>query len=162
MDLEAMHLTQQTIPTLAENLAFDEAMLVHGEETGKEFLRVWEWPRFAVVLGAGGILADDVNLAECQADGVEIARRSSGGGTVLIGQGCLLFSLVLPFDRSNDLCDVRRSYPWILDRVLDNLPLTRAELALNGSSDLNFADRKYSGNDQHRKRTHLLHHGTLV
>ena len=35
-------------------------------------------------------------------------------------------------------------------------------MALQGTSDLALNDRKFSGNAQQRKRTHLLHHGTLL
>src|SRR5436189_5062888 len=82
-----------TAPTLNENLALDEALLL-AAEAGKrgEVLRFWEWPMPAVVLGAGGSLTIDVNEQACQVDGVPIHRRASGGGTVLLGRGCLLFS----------------------------------------------------------------------
>ena len=65
------------------------------ERRGREVLRFWELPTLAVVLGSGGSVAIDVNVAACDADGVPILRRASGGGTVLLGPGCLCFSLVL-------------------------------------------------------------------
>ncbi len=99
-----------TLPSLAENLALDEALLLHAEEgDGGEVLRVWSWPTFAVVLGAGGVIADDVHEANCQADGVPIARRSSGGGTVLLGPGCLCLSLV-PRDESCPRTDANQPF----------------------------------------------------
>ncbi|HEV3117610.1 MAG TPA: lipoate--protein ligase family protein, partial [Gemmataceae bacterium] len=84
-----MYLLDLTLPTIAENLALDEALLLEAEAGGAEVLRFWEWKRPAVVLGAGSRLADDVDEAACHADGVPILRRSSGGGTVLLGSGCL-------------------------------------------------------------------------
>src|SRR5262245_36170851 len=89
----------RTLPTLAENLALDEALLIAAEAGGPEVLRLWRWPAPAVVLGAGGRLADDVRADACAADGVPVRRRSSGGGTVLLGPGCLCYSLVLGMDR---------------------------------------------------------------
>jgi lipoate-protein ligase A len=151
-----------TLPTLAENLALDEALLLDAEAGGPEVLRVWQWPTPAVVLGAGGRIADDVHEDACRADGVPILRRSSGGGTVLLGPGCLLFSLVLRFDRDLALTDLHASYRYILCRIVRGLQPQMAELAVQGSSDLTLADRKFSGNAQQRKRTHLLHHGTLL
>src|SRR5919204_2769429 len=111
-----------TLSTLAENLALDEALLLEAEAgRGGEVLRVWEWPTPAVVLGAGGVVADDVDVAACAADGVPLARRSSGGGTVLLGRGCLLYSLVLRYDRAPDLLAIGPSYRWILGCVADAL-----------------------------------------
>src|SRR5437764_716289 len=74
----------RTLPLLAENLALDEALLLEAETGGPEVLRVWQWPSSAVVLGAGGRIADDVCEERCRADGVPLARRASGGGTVLL------------------------------------------------------------------------------
>src|SRR4051794_8509460 len=93
-----------TLPTLAENLALDEALLLEAESgQGGEVLRVWEWPTYAVVLGAAGKVADDVDTTACAADGIPLGRRSSGGGTVLLGPGCLLYALVLRYDRAPEL-----------------------------------------------------------
>jgi lipoate-protein ligase A len=152
-----------TLPTPAENLALDEALLLAAEAgEGGDVLRLWEWPALAVVLGAGCRLAEDVDEAVCRADGVPILRRSSGGGTVLLAAGCLCFSLVLRFDRHPALTEIPTSYVYILDRVLEALAglLPTAERA--GTSDLAAEGRKFSGNAQQRKRTHLLHHGTLL
>ena len=41
-----------SLPTLAENVALDEALLLEAEAGGPALLRVWEWSQFAVVLGA--------------------------------------------------------------------------------------------------------------
>ena len=55
-----MHRLDLTLPDLAANLALDEALLL-AAEAGQfgEVLRFWEWPSPAVVLGAGGRIADD-------------------------------------------------------------------------------------------------------
>jgi lipoate-protein ligase A len=157
-----MHLVERTLPDLVENLALDEALLLDAEAGGPEVLRLWRWPAHAVVLGAGGRIVDDVHEEACQADGVPIHRRSSGGGTVLLGPGCLLFSLILRFDRDPALTDLHASYRYILGRILAGLAPFASPLSLQGSSDLTLAGRKFSGNSQQRKRTHLLHHGTLL
>jgi lipoate-protein ligase A len=150
-----------TLATAEENLALDEALLLEAEAgRAGEVLRLWEWPTSAVVLGSGCKLADDVDDDACRADGVPILRRSSGGGTVLLGQGCLCFSLVLSFTRSPELADIRPSYRVILARVAEALGIPEVEQA--GISDLAIAGRKFSGNAQQRKRHHLLHHGTIL
>jgi lipoate-protein ligase A len=151
-----------TLPTPAENLALDEALLLAAEANGGEVLRVWEWPRPAVVLGSGGKIADDVDTAACQADGVPVLRRSSGGGTVLLGSGCLLYSLILDTERAGELGDIRRSYASILTRVRRALLPESAGAEVCGISDLAIGERKFSGNAQQRKQRHILHHGTLL
>ena len=85
-----------------------------------------------------------------------LARRSSGGGTVLLGPGCLLYSLVLRYDRAAELRDIRKSYHWILGHVTEALP----GVTVAGPSDLAVGGRKIGGSAQQRKRDHLLHHGS--
>jgi lipoate-protein ligase A len=158
-----MQLLDRTLATLAANLALDEALLLDAEAgRADEGLRFWEWPQPAVVLGSGCVLADDVDEAACRADAVPILRRSSGGGTVLLGAGCLCYSLILAYDRSPLLCDVRPSYVYILERIREALAGILPDLELAGTSDLATGDRKVSGNAQQRKRHFLLHHGTLL
>jgi lipoate-protein ligase A len=151
-----------TAATLNENLALDEALLLAAEagEAG-ECLRFWEWPAHAVVMGAGGSITIDVNEVSCRADGVPLHRRASGGGTVLLGRGCLLFSLVLAYGRAVELREVNPSYRWILGRIREALR-SFGPLELAGTSDLASEGRKVSGNSQQRKARHVLHHGTLL
>lgn len=158
----AITLLDHTAPTPDEDLALDEALLLAAEagEAG-EVLRFWEWPTPAVVLGAGGSVRIDVNEAACRADRVALHRRASGGGTVLLGRGCLLFSLVLAYDRAPELRDVNASYRWVLGRVRDALRPVAALDAV-GTSDLAWAGRKVSGNAQQRKARFVLHHGSLL
>lgn len=152
-----------TLPTLAENLALDEALLLEAEAAdGGDLLRFWEWPAPAVVLGAGCRLAEDVDEAACRADGVPILRRASGGGTVLQGSGCLSYSLILAYDRAPELGAIRPSYTFILERVRDALADLLPGIEVAGISDLVASGWKFSGNAQQRKRLALLHHGTLL
>jgi lipoate-protein ligase A len=158
-----MRLLDLALSTLPENLALDEALLLQAE-TGQvqEVLRFWEWPEPAVVLGAGGQFAQEIELAICQEANVPIWRRASGGGTVLLGRGCLCFSLVLAYERSPELRDIRRSYRFILERLSEALDGVLPEIGRAGTSDLAAGGLKFSGNAQQRKRHCLLHHGTLL
>lgn len=157
-----MRLLTLSLPDPAENLALDEALLVAAEAgTGGPVLRLWEQPGYAVVVGSGGSVGIDVNAAACAADGVPVLRRSSGGGTVVLGPGCLCFGVVLPYAAAPGLGEIPASNRYVLGRVLSALrPVVGAAVA--GTSDLAVNGAKVSGNAQQRKRTHFLHHGTLL
>ncbi|MCI0682300.1 MAG: lipoate--protein ligase family protein [Gemmataceae bacterium] len=157
-----MNLLELTLPALADNLALDEALLLDAEAGGPETLRFWEWPRPAVILGAGGKRADETHADMCERDGVPIVRRSSGGGAVVLGSGCLNYSLVLAYDRDPALGDLHASYCFILGKLADALAPLVPGIGCAGISDLAAGGRKCAGNAQQRKRTHLLHHGTLL
>jgi len=152
-----------TLDSLAENLAFDELLVVNAEAgAAGEILRVWEQRDYAVVMGAGCRIAEDVDMTQCRADQIPILRRSSGGGTVLLGPGCLSYSLVLSLETDAALRGIRSSYAWILARNSTALSSLHAGVHQAGISDLAIGDRKFSGSAQQRKRAYLLHHGTLL
>jgi lipoate-protein ligase A len=158
-----MRFLDLTLATVAENLALDESLLLEAESGHVgEVLRLWEWTEPAVILGSGCRLAEDVDKAACLAGGVPILRRASGGGTVLLGRGCLCYSLVLSYDRSSALGAIRSSYIYILERIRDALSGVAQGITGAGTSDLAVGGRKFSGNAQQRKRSVLLHHGTLL
>lgn len=160
--IRLMHYLNLTLSEPAANLALDEALLLDAEEGhGGEVLRLWELPAHTVVLGSAGKLAEDVNEAACRRDGVPILRRCSGGGTVLIGPGCLCYSLVLALDRPR-MKDITHSYAVIMDRLVAALAPLAPGIARAGCSDLAVEDWKVSGNSQRRMRSFLLHHGTML
>jgi lipoate-protein ligase A len=132
-----MLLLDLTLPTAAENIALDEALLIAAEErSGGEVLRFWEQATPAVIVGAGGSVAIDVNVAACERDGIPILRRSSGGGTVLLGRGCLCFSLILAYDRAAGLDQIAPSNKYVLGRMLTALQVAAPTASIEGTSDL--------------------------
>jgi lipoate---protein ligase len=148
----------------ASNLACDEALLElceGNEEDG--LLRVWEPDHYFVVLGYSNKVASEVYVTACEAKGIPIFRRFSGGGAVLQGPGCLNYSLVLRNERLGIPADLTASYRFILERHLKFCASQSAEtIQIQGISDLALDGRKFSGNAQHRKRFCSLFHGTFL
>ena len=107
-----------TLATPAENLACDEALLDSCEEghCAGEILRFWEPQRHFVVVGYANKVATEVNVAACEARGIPILRRCSGGGTVLQGPGCLNYSLILKIDAAGPLHSIASTNRFIMDR----------------------------------------------
>ncbi len=158
-----MQLHDLSLPTPAENLAGDEAFLNDCENSNGASLRFWESPMTFVVVGYGNEIAREVNLAACAADGVPVLRRCSGGGTVLQGPGCLNYSLVLNIASDAALATVSGANGYILHRTSAALAgLLGEPVERCGDTDLVWRGRKFSGNAQRRRRTHLLFHGTLL
>lgn len=161
-----MNLVELTLPIPKENLRFDDHLLERLEQAqragtdGSDTLRFWEIPTLAVVVGRSGNIAKDVYANACAAKGVPLLRRTSGGGAVVLGPGCLCFSLVLSMNRHPELVSVRRSYEIILGKVIEALGCP--EVKMRGLSDLVFQERKISGNAQRRTGRALLHQGTML
>ncbi|WP_254507901.1 lipoate--protein ligase family protein [Anatilimnocola floriformis] len=159
-----MQLLDLTLPTAAENLALDEALLesVDDQPGAAELLRVWECPQWAVVLGRSGKVAEEV--FESRAGDVPILRRTSGGGTVLLGPGCLMYSLRLSYERRPHLRALDQAHHEVLTTLAAalNRKLPDANVRPRGTSDLAIGERKFSGNSLRCKRNFLLYHGTLL
>jgi lipoate-protein ligase A len=142
-----------TLPTPAENLACDEALLDLCEENGGEgFLRFWEARAHFIVLGYSNKARTEVHLDRARQDGVPVLRRCTGGGAVLQGPGCLNYSLILPIT-----APIPETNVTIMQR---HAKAIGGEV--RGHSDLTLGDLKFSGNAQRRKRRYLLFHGSFL
>ena len=171
-----------TLPTPAENLALDEALLEWAEENDPqiEFLRLWESPAPLVVVGRSSRLHLEVHESACTECGIPVLRRSSGGAAIVAGPGCLMYAVVLSLDLRPELRDIHQAHSFVLGRLAEGLRACGFPVEQAGTSDLVFADvetgvspvfqdageppapRKFSGNSLRVKRTHLLYHGTLL
>ena len=161
--MPSFRLLDLTLPSPAENLALDEALLDEMDEQGGDpVLRFWESDRHFVVLGLSCRLTDDVDIGTCRKDNVPVLRRASGGGTVLLGPGCLSYALVLPLALHGELADIRSTNHFVLERMAKALNRWEPAIAFRGISDLAIDGVKISGNAQRRKRQALLFHGTIL
>jgi lipoate---protein ligase len=163
-----------TLPTPAENLALDEALLNWAEEENPEweFLRIWESRQPMVVVGRSTRVHQEVDEVACRERSIPILRRASGGATIVAGPGCLMYAVVLSYTLRPELKDIRRAHAFVLGRIADALRASAVvvgEVAQAGTSDLvliardaQSSSRKFSGNSLRAKRTHLLYHGTLL
>ena len=155
-----------TLPTPAENLACDEALLDLCEAGfAHEILRVWQAPEHFLVLGYSNKSATEANLDQAQRDGVPVLRRCTGGGAVLQGPGCLNYSLILKIPETGPLAHISETNKFIMEQhraALSALIPQTAALVVRGHSDLVLGDRKFSGNAQRRRRRYLLFHGSFL
>jgi lipoate---protein ligase len=173
-----MHFLDLTLPTPAENLACDEALLDFFEEKGGDgALRFWEPDNYFVVVGYANRVEQEVNVGACEAAGIPIFRRCSGGGTVVQGPGCLNYSLIAPIEENGPLQGITAANRSIMERnrqAIEKLLSHRSghpgtievcghtDLALVTRHSSLFTRRKFSGNAQRRKKNFLLFHGTFL
>ncbi len=158
-----MILRDISFQTPEENILFDEVLLDLAEKgQGEESLRFWESSKKFVVLGKTSSLAEDVNMENVIQDDIPVLRRFSGGGTVLQGPGCLNYSLILSKIDNPILNDLRKSYEFILNEMIQSLKPLSLPITFEPISDLALLNKKFSGNAQHRGRNFILHHGTIL
>lgn len=173
-DNSLMRLLELTLPTPAENVALDEALLewAEAENPQWEFLRIWESPQPMVVVGRSSRVHQEVDEATCRERDIPVLRRASGGASIIAAPGCLMYAVILSYARRPELKDIRRAHAFVLGRIAESLRAIAPELGnitQAGTSDLVLTDRelsasprKFSGNSMRAKRTHFLYHGTLL
>lgn len=164
-----MRLLELSLATPEENLALDEALLEQAERNAKEteensweLLRLWELNQYCVVVGRSSKISQEVNLATAQEDGCKVLRRGSGGSSVVVGPGCLLYSVLLSYEADPGL----RSLDWAHRRVMTQLQRALwprvPGVQMEGTCDLTWQGKKFSGNALRCKRRYLLYHGTVL
>lgn len=162
-ELPPFRVIDRTLPGVFANLAMDEALLIEADRLeGPPVLRTWELPERAVVMGASCRMAEAVRVDACREDGVTISRRSSGGGSVLIGRGALNLTVILPIDSAPGRMAVDEVQRWVLGRVADRLRGRGAPVEVLGSGDLALGGRKCSGSAQRRIRKRFLVHASIL
>lgn len=159
-----MKLLELTLETPEENLALDEALLDVAEtsEEAGEVLRLWESPGHVVVLGRSSDAQAEVNLDACRRRGIPVLRRTSGGATVLIGPGCLMYAVVLSYELRPQLRMIEVVHRFVLERLRHAIEAQLPGINPQGTSDLTLNLRKFSGNSLKCRQRHLLYHGTII
>jgi len=176
-----------TLPTPAENIALDEALLEEAESAGEptETLRLWEPLGPMVVLGRSSRIEAEVRLDACRALNIPVLRRSSGGASIVTGPGCLMYALVLSCRMRPTLRNPSEAHRFVLDAMTaaiaplvvsgepnaslgadlhatSAVPSAMPAVHRRGTSDLALGELKFSGNSVRRRRDHLLYHGTVL
>ncbi len=154
-----------SLSTPQENLLLDDVLLYLAElGQSPELLRFWESAQLFIVLGRTSKVEEDIYIERAYRDHIPVFRRSSGGGTVIQGPGCLNYSFVLAKEHHPSIMDIRKSYQYILNKVIIAMASLGVQSIFQPISDLVLQEgqRKFSGNAQRRGKRFILHHGTIL
>ncbi len=125
-------------------------------------LRLWELRDEAVVVGIAQKPDGYVERAACAADGLPVLRRFSGGGTVCIIKGCVVFSVIMPLGGALAAYDVSGAYQHILSPAIAALCRVNIPAGLEPPCDMVVQGRKIAGCAQAQKRGAVLVHGSVL
>jgi len=84
---------------------------------------------------------------------------------VMIGPGCLMYTLILSLDARPHIRRVDAAHGFVLESLVQTLQVHFPKVIRAGTSDLALADdtpRKFSGNSLRLRSSHVLYHGTLL
>ena len=155
---------------VAANLALDEALLEEAHEgvIAAPIVRTWMATQPMVVVGSSSRIDQEVDRAACAERGVGIVRRPSGGATVVLGPGCLMWTVVAPYPQG--VPPLEQIHAGMLEPLCAALAAALArpgiEVARYGTSDIVLVNageaHKISGNALRVRRHGVLYHGTLL
>ncbi len=135
------------------NLASEEFLLKSVKED--VFLLYRNHP--AMVVGKHQNTLAEINLSYVMQQGISVARRISGGGTVYHDLGNLNFAFITTGEEGK-LVDYRR-YTGPLIGAMASLGV---KVTLGPRNELLAGKMKISGTASHVHKTRVLHHGTLL
>lgn len=134
-------------------LAVEEYLLKNYSE---DIFMLWQ-SHDTVVVGKHQNAMGEINYRWVRDNGIRIARRISGGGTVFHDKGNVNFTFIKNVSGPHEISFKRFTQP-----VVDALATLGITAVTSGRNDLLVDNRKISGNAEHVFKNRVLHHGTLL
>lgn len=136
------------------NLATEEYVFQHF--TDDSYLLLYKNDN-AIVLGKYQNVYQEINVPVAETQGIKIARRITGGGTVFHDRGNLNYSFITENTKTHLRC-----YDDFLFPVIRALQALGIDAHKRNACDIAIGDLKISGSAQSVRGNRVLHHGTLL
>lgn len=139
----------------AENLAYEEYFLKR-TDLREPVIMLWR-NRPTIVVGAFQNTYEEICQEYVNSHGIDVVRRTSGGGAVYHDLGNLCFSFIMEQDDFTNT-----DYSAFLEPVTEALHGMGIQAEINGRNDLVLGDCKISGSAVRIYKNRVLFHGTLL
>lgn len=144
-------------------MALDEVLL--GEVAGglrPPTLRLWTLAAPALVLGSNQVLANEVDAVTAAELGYVVARRMSGGGTMIVApESVITYSLYAPDSLVRGMSFIE-SYAFLDAWAVEALRGIGVPASYRPINDIVSPEGKIAGAAQARRRRSVLHHTTMA
>jgi lipoate-protein ligase A len=144
-------------------MALDEVLLqclVGGQR--RPTVRFWEWEDRALVLGSNQVLANEVDVEAAAELGFQLARRMSGGGTMIVEpRRTISYSLYAPQSLVAGMTLVE-SFAFFDRWAVECLRGLGVPAGYRPINDIVSPRGKIGGAAQARRRGSVLHHTTIA
>lgn len=145
----------------ASNMALDEAVSESVRAGGQPTIRFYSWKPSCVSIGYFQSLEEEVNFPECEARGVDVVRRITGGGAVYHDRfGEITYSVIAPQELFPQ--GIIDSYKVICGWIIGGLAELGVQAEFKPINDIVVGGKKISGNAQTRRGGVLHQHGTIL
>lgn len=148
--------------TPSMNMALDEAIAeAVAYRVAGPTIRFYGWDPSAVSIGRFQDLEEVVDMEQCDRLGVQVVRRSTGGGAVFHDNGKeITYSVVCPEDMMPK--DINEAYREIGGWLVNALKLIGIDASFEPINDVLVNGKKISGSAQSRRQGIFSQHGTLL
>jgi lipoyl(octanoyl) transferase len=155
------------------NMAIDEAIMNFCDAPS---LRVYSWKNPSISMGQNQSAKNEINLARCKEENVDVVRRITGGKAVL-HENDITYSFIIPQDMLSMPSDVLESYKVIahalviaLEKIGISSKIVQQKEKVSNAvcfSSANWYElvvngKKISGSAQRRMKEAILQHGPVL
>jgi len=133
-----------------------EEVLVRRHCFEEPVLMLWQTEK-TVMLGSNQVVEAEVDLEAARDLGIQIVRRSSGGGAIFTDMGTVLYTVIEPIN--DDIIARRESAAADVIRALRKMGVPAVR---EGKNDILADGKKISGLAQHSSGSHVCTHGSLL
>jgi lipoate-protein ligase A len=124
-------------------------------DRGHSYMMLWRNAN-AVIIGKHQNTVEEINAAYVKEQGIQVARRLSGGGAVYHDLGNVNFTFITDAEGEDfDFALFCRPVAWVLRSL-------GADVLISGRNDMTIKGMKFSGNAQYIKQGRIMHHGTIL
>ena len=136
-----------------------ETYLLEQAPLDEPVFMIWQ-SRPCTMLGRFQVAQAELDLDYAAKEDILIVRRPSGGGTIFVDDGTLLYSLLLPC-QDGDACieQSRAFFSQGVSRALNKLGIPAV---IEGRNDILVEGKKIAGIAQHMKNGWICTHGSLL
>jgi len=150
------------IETESSDAAFHfsvEEYIVRDYPWDEPVLMIWQADRCAM-LGCNQIAEAEIDTNYAKREGIQIVRRSSGGGTIYTDMGSFLFTVIQPYMEEQYSLDIVREN--VARSVINALNMMGVAAELIGRNDILVDGEKVSGLAQYVRHGRICTHGSLL
>ena len=143
-----------SLPQFTEPLKKNDSLFLHGSQQRLPWVMAYEQKTIEVVAGPACKPDREINLKQCELDGVGVVPRRGGGGTVVLCPGTVVLVVVGTRKKSEEIRAVfNRVHTELIDILHEVLPLS---IQQKGISDLAIDDKKILGSSLYLSREPFL------
>lgn len=136
------------------NLAFEEYVLLH--RRSGNYLLLWQNDN-TIVIGQNQNTEEEINSKTVEELGINVVRRTTGGGAVYHDLGNLNYSFITDVEDAEKLTMEQFTVP-----VVTALKALGLDAEASGRNDITVSGKKVSGTAQRMHKDRILYHGTLL